>query len=186
MSYCTVGSPLASCTQGLELRLDEATQENFIDTQFDSQDINDQPATEVMPEVGASPSDLLSSRADKRTAETDLSDAEKLIPTKQCKVEVDEEDKDQNESDECIILDDSKPKSIEVIDLGDSFDESQNKSSNSNSSIANEDQKKEQDITGNDETEIVTDDSKCQDPKLTKEVEISKDNVSLSSVSNDT
>ena len=46
--------------------------------------------------------------------------------------------------------------------------------------------KKEQDITGNDETEIVTDDSKCQDPKLTKEVEISKDNVSLSSVSNDT
>ena len=73
---------------------------------------------------------------------------------------------------------------IEVVDLGDSFDESQNKSSNLNSSIANEEQKKEQDITGNDETEIVTDDSKCQDPKLTKEVEISKDNVSLSSVSN--
>ena len=42
----------------------------------------------------------------------------------------DEEDKDQNESDECIILDDSNPKSIEVVDLGDSFDECQNKSSN--------------------------------------------------------
>ena len=124
------GSPLVSCTQHLDLRLEDATEDTTLDSQYTPENLTENVTEDLQrPELGNSPSEsvsLVERRAEKRAAETELTGLDG--PKKQIKIEEDEEViLTIDNSDVEILETESRPKkSIEIVTINDSLNESQN------------------------------------------------------------
>ena len=147
------GSPLVSCTQHLDLRLEDATEETTLDSQYTQENLAEN-VTEDMPELGNSPSESDSQaerRAEKRAAETELTELDG--PKKQIKIEENEEVMLTIDNSDVEILETeiNRPKkSIEIVTINDSLNQSPiNISSNTFEEQKNDEQPEEDDDNEN-------------------------------------
>ena len=127
------GSPLVSCTQHLDLRLEDASEDTILDSQYTQENLTENVTEDTpFPELGNSPSEsnsLVERRAEKRPADTQSTEPD--VPKKQIKIEENEEMSIFNNSDVEILETEIKPKkSIEIVTINDSLNESQNNISN--------------------------------------------------------
>ena len=135
------GSPLVSCTQHLDLRLEDASEDTILDSQYTQENLTENVTEDApFPELGNSPSEsnsLVERRAEKRPADTQSTEPDG--PKKQIKIEENEEMSIFNNSDVEILETEIKPKkSIEIVTINDSLNESQNNISNNTFEEKNE------------------------------------------------
>ena len=195
------GSPLVSCTQHLDLRLEDATEETTLDSQYTQENLAEN-VTEDMPELGNSPSESDSQterRAEKRAAETELTELDG--PKKQIKIEENEEViMTIDNSDVEILETETRPKkSIEVVTINDSLNQSPINISSNTFEEQKNDEQPEEDNDDDNENKSATKDldfnksksiniSKSRDDTFEdeKETHISTIDVETPKTSNDT